>query len=652
MKRLVAAAAAGLFVVSWAFAQADPASELAAAEAELAALRIDAALTRIEAVLARPDLDETLRVEGLVVRAKAHAADNKLAATEEDYRKILALRPDWMPPQELAAPKLLQRFEKVRAATVGMVEAKIAPADATILVDDKPVTVAADGTFRVLAGEHRFRIERRGFDPAEAAGAVAAGATFKLAAQLVPNSRAVRIVTDVPGVEVKLGERVLGVTAKAAGAGDPLAGSEEAELVVEEMPLGPRTVTLSKPCFRPRTLPVAVSADLLDRTPVRLEAPPMEPSRGTARFLGGSPSSRLVVDGEEVGLVSSDPISVCAGRRRIEVLAGGRRIFSVEIDVLEDAETVVPIAPTPSVALVGAETWPVDLAALAGMTTLRTTLPPPRGADLRTIEAWDGLALPPDIDLALAVVPAADATGPPTLLLMSPILRTVERIVPPLDPGSRPAWRIPWFGLRLADDGPVVRIVEVVAGSPAATSGIAAGEVLAAIGGRTVEGSRAARAALAAAPLDTPTPLTVTAPGATPRTVHVVPSASARLDSGRPQPGAEALLAAFAAVDALGSERDSATAWANLALALARAGRHDRAIETWQRVAWSERPGIGSGTAAYHRGVALERLGREEDAREAFLKARTSSATTRDDGGPEVAPAAADHLADLGVGSP
>lgn len=660
MTRAIRLVVAAFLVASQARAQGEaaptppnePAAMLAAAEAELAALRIDAALARVEALLSRQDLDDERRVEALVIRAKAHAADNKLAATEEDYRNILTLRPDWTPTQELAAPKLVQRFEKVRAATVGSVQVKVKPVDATVFVDDRPRTVAPDGTLRVLAGDRRFRIERRGFDPAEAMGKVEPGGTFDLAADLVPNSRPTRIVTDVPGVEVRLGDRLLGVTARSAEGDEPLGGAEEAELVVEEMPLGPRTLLLSKPCFRPRTLPVSMSADLLDRTPVRVEAPPMEPSRGTVRFVGGSAAARLVIDGEDLGAVPAEATTLCAGPRRVEVRAGGRSVFAASIEVSEDAERIVPIVATPSLALVGTEDRPPALASVAASMTVRATLPLPRGADLRRPEGWDAVSLPADVDLAAAVVPAADPADPPTLLLMSPILRTVERLTVPLESGARPVWRVPWFGLRVADDGAVVRVVEVVPGSPAAAAGIAAGDVLSAIDGRSVGRSRDARAALAAAGLDVPSPLTVVSPGAAPRVVPVVPAASPYLDPGRAQAGADAVLAAFAAVDALASDKDASSASANLALALARAGRYERAAEVWSRVVWPERPGIGPGTAAYHRGVALSRLGqeRETEAREALVKARGSAATTRDDGGPAVAPAAADHLADLGVG--
>jgi hypothetical protein len=66
-------------------------------------------------------------------------------------------------------------------------------------------------------------------------------------------------------------------------------------------------------------------------------------------------------------------------------------------------------------------------------------------------------------------------------------------------------------------------------------------------------------------------------------------------------------------------------------------------------VRWPERAGIGAGTVQYYSGRALERMGREDAAVEAYRAAAASAATTGTDGGPAIAPAARDRLADLGV---
>jgi len=136
------------------------------------------------------------------------------------------------------------------------------------------------------------------------------------------------------------------------------------------------------------------------------------------------------------------------------------------------------------------------------------------------------------------------------------------------------------------------------------------------------------------------------------RTVTIVGAPSPVLDGGAHAPGDAAVLAAWAAVRAAAGGEAASSAAANLALALARAGRHAKAIEAWRRAGFGDRPGVGGGTAAYYTAESLLALGREAEARELLLKARGSAATTFSDEGPEVAPAAADMLRDLGVGGP
>jgi hypothetical protein len=107
--------------------------------------------------------------------------------------------------------------------------------------------------------------------------------------------------------------------------------------------------------------------------------------------------------------------------------------------------------------------------------------------------------------------------------------------------------------------------------------------------------------------------------------------------------------AAWAVIDGLCRRDESPTAMANLALLFSAHGHHDLAADTWRRVHWGERAGIGEGTKQYYFAIEMELLGEEELAVEAYRRAAASSATTFSDEGPAVGPAAEDRLTDLGV---
>ena len=107
--------------------------------------------------------------------------------------------------------------------------------------------------------------------------------------------------------------------------------------------------------------------------------------------------------------------------------------------------------------------------------------------------------------------------------------------------------------------------------------------------------------------------------------------------------------AAWAVVDASCDPERAAAATANLALLLSTFQQRQRAVQAWRRADLPERPGIARGTAQYYLGRELQRLGREREAIRALRAAAESDATAFDDGGPRVAPAARDRMADLGV---
>jgi len=117
-----------------------------------------------------------------------------------------------------------------------------------------------------------------------------------------------------------------------------------------------------------------------------------------------------------------------------------------------------------------------------------------------------------------------------------------------------------------------------------------------------------------------------------------------------PSTGARrSVAAAWASVDAAVGGANAEIARANLAWILAEEGRAGAARDTWRRVRLPEVQGLGPGTVTYYLGAALEETGDEGGAREAYRRAAASEATFFDHGGPAVAPAARDRLADLGV---
>ncbi len=617
---------------------------------DLAALRFEKALSALETFLADSSATESQRADALILRAEAHVASGALDRAEEDYREILALEPWFEPDRSLTPKKAVVRFDKVRASTVGVVRLDLDPPDAKLFVDGRPTPRAPDGSLPMLAGSRVLRAERKGFDPAELRLEIAAGKESPAEVHLVPNARTVVLQTETDGVTIRVDGAVVGVTAPAGTETGSAAASGPAQLSIDSLPLGEHLFELSKPCFGTLRLREMIAVDLMNRSPKILGPVHLDPARSRLVVRGGPKDAEIRVDGNAEGKLPIDALELCAGRREVEVRAGGRAVFWSRVDLPEQGEAEIEVQPRPNATLVGASDWPEPLRDLGDSVSTRQSLEPPDGVDLGTAEGWRGIPLAPDTDLALAVVASARSGSSRKWLLYSPILRTVDS----MEGGAefrRPSWRRSVIGARVADSALLGKaiVVDVDAGGPAAAAGIGVGDRLTAVGGVPVRDAADARRVIASVVPGTPVELVVTGISGEKRELRCVAASSPVLLDASERPGPQAWYAAWADVDAASGADAANSALANLAQLLSEAGHHDLAAQTWRRVLWPNRPGVGAGTAAYFLGRELESLGREDVARVAFTEARDSSSTAPDDEGLAVSPAAADHLADLGV---
>jgi hypothetical protein len=427
-------------------------------------------------------------------------------------------------------------------------------------------------------------------------------------------------------------------------------GQSPAELVIENLPLGEHLFQLKKECYREERLKDVVTVDLLESAPKIYQTVRMAPASSTLAVGGGPVGAELFVDGSPVGRLPLDPVVVCPGARMVEVRYGGRAIWREVVELQEATEGRREVTPRPNAALVGAANWPAQFAGFADGFSTGPGMPLPPAVDISGPEGWAELALPENTDLALGIVPASRQGAPDLWYLYSPILRAVHRLDAAPAEGGPPQWMGTTWGLSVADSevGGKALVIGVRPGGGAEAAGIAVGNRIREVGGRSVSGTSAVRAALAAASQG-PVEIRWLDAGGQEHEGRISGAVTPLLKAGAADGETATIRAAWALVDALcDSEREQA-ALANLALLFSAYGHHDLAADTWRRVHWGDRPGIGEGTKQYYLAIELEALGEEKKAVEAYRRAAASAATTFLDDGPAVGPAAEDRLADLGV---
>jgi hypothetical protein len=615
---------------------------------DLVELRFEKALAGIEALLAEPGMTEAELAEALILRAQAHVAFGDLDGAEQDYREILRIRPGYVPDAGLTPEKAMVRYRKVRDELIGILRVDIRPRDARLAVDGREMTPGSDGLLPLLAGERRISAGGAGYDPSEQSILIEPGKESSIEIRLLPNARTVILRTEQEGVTIFVDGNPAGETALP----DELTvAGQTAELRIENLPAGEHVYELRKECFREERFVDVLTIDLLESAPKSFRPIRMVPASATLSLEGGQEGAELFIDGAAIGRLPLEAVTVCPGTRRIEVRHGGRVVWQSSENIGESAAVRLNATPRPNAALVGAEDWPAALYSYAGQFSVEEGAELPPGVDLSSADGWAMLRLPEYSDLALGVVRATREGAQDSWYLYSPILRAVHRLdAAPKDAG-RPAWRGSSWGLRLADSdigGPAM-VVDLLAGGPASAAGIAVGDRLIEIAGLPVASAAGALELLHdLQPGEAIGMRWRTAAGESKEgSVTALPSPLLRLD---PRDPATAITrAAWAVVDGLCRSDDAPTAMANLALLFSAYGHHDLSADTWRRVHWGERAGVGEGTKQYYLATELELIGQEEQAVAAYRRAAASEATAFNDAGPRIGPAAEDRLADLGV---
>ncbi len=642
---------AAILVLFTAFGPAlseSPSEVVERARQNLLAAKIDEATAELDALLARPDLENDVRVAALALRAQARAATGKHDAVEEDYRAILGIRPSFSPDPLATSKRALARFETARDALVGILWLDVRPKDATILVDGVAVAPSPEGKVPVLAGERRVRVERRGHDPAELAVTVPPAQTVSVHAELVPNARAVVIRTEPEGVRVLLDDVPVGTTARPAAADPVQRATGPAELLLDAVPAGEHVFVLEKPCYRTVRVREIVSVDVLDSSPRAIGPIPLEVARTTIALAGMTPAAEVRIDGERVPVSDTGGIEACVGERHVEVRAGGRVVWTGRIEVPLADRFELDVSPRPNAVLVGAPRWPAALAASERAFSTRAILEIPEGSDLTESGGWARTTLPPDTDLAIAVIPHDGAAGGERWVLFSPLLKRTVRLAAPPEP-ARPRLTIPSAGLSVVDDAGEVVVAALRDGGGGAVAAVRPGERVLSVDGRAVASARAFHDSVLAADPGGTSSLRVALPGAPPRDVTVALAPSPLVGAFPEEAAGRAIHAAWCASIGAAGGPDAPAARTDLGLLLEAEGLGAVALDAWRRAAWPARSGVGAGTVDYLAGRVLADAGREEEAREALRRAAAAAAQFGNDDGPEIAPAAADRLADLGV---
>jgi hypothetical protein len=480
------------------------------------------------------EIRDGLLAASLFRRAETYFNLGQNAEAEADLARALLVAPALAPDEAESSPKLLELFRRVRDRTIGRLTLAVEPPDARLEIDGVPFFVTLLDGIRLLAGPHTVRVSRPGFTAQTAEVKIASGAATPLGIELERASAVVKVRTNVADVEVLVDGQSGGRTALLLPAGEATSaegtgGVVFAEALVDGLQVGVHEVTLVRDGYRPLAVRVAVEA-LVDYelTPFTLEE-----TRGTLALSGIPSGARVRVDGVE------STAAVAAGALRLELPVGqhevavelgsvGAFVERIELADRQGIELAVRLAPRATLLgvlggdLAAAERLTRDLAGAFGRnphwrfenhSAAAPTALSEVGVDASALRAGPQDERAPDWhavqDLAdrrftgsvylLAVLSDdlyatdaqvflwAAAPGPalPEMARVSledPVSLTsfVERFSAP------PVFARPWLGATLFDGADGVVVAGILPDGPAALAGLAVGDRLTVVGGRSV----------------------------------------------------------------------------------------------------------------------------------------------------------------------
>ena len=594
-----------------------------------------------------------------------------LDGARNDWRAMLLLVPGYTFPVE-AGPRALALFEEVRAATIGMVDIAISPADAEVRVDgrlipDRPLRLS------LADGPHTVAATRRSHRPAEQTFAVKAGETTTVPLAL-ERIRSTVTFSAIPNqVDVLVNGEARGTTQPdpaAASAPGNVEPRPSAAFVMEEIPTGRYTLELRAPCFvsEQRALDVQRPQD------IRLDTIRLTPARAEVSVQSDAPDARIVTSSgitEKNDMRPPQVLSLCAGPyvvqvrsplgrdlRRYDLKTGQKEQFAARV---RPAFALVP-GPEPNAAgAVGRdvrltveqafrETSNVTLfVADEGSGSLPATTTAERRAVVTKVvrdigaQGLAGLsrdaANPDGLTLALW---APGSGRPDTIRWRAGDAASVAEAIRRLD--ARPSLTRAWLGLLAIDviDVGVVVASNQLAGSSAAP-GLQVGDVIVTAGGRPLSAAADLLTAAEAREAGQTLPLEVRDRAGASRRVDVVVGRVPRVIDPLDQTVLPNTLAVYLAgrLQSKLAPVDEAAVRLNLAVARIQAEAWPEAraeleaVEALAAKSTLSQPvkDAVSGSAAYLLGIAAEKSGDVAGAERAWLRAAQASGVLLIDSG-------------------
>jgi PEGA domain/Tetratricopeptide repeat len=273
------------------------------------------------------------------------------------FLKLMELNPNYQLNQDLTSPKIIEFVKKIKDQNLGTITITTEPPGATLKLDGVAAGTTDITGLYSLKGDHDLEISKPGFVSQQSTINVVPGKSQKFNFKLERSSSVAYFITYPKGVEISMGEKLLGTTGgttppqraeqSAIAMNVPLADFSD-EFAVPDLQPGSYEVQFKKPCWETQLRRITIE----ENADYPFEPIVLSPSIAQLNITADDEKANVFIDNEYIGLAPLQKHQLCAGKHLIKI-KGPRGKYESTIDVKKNQALNIDARLNPSLTFMG-----------------------------------------------------------------------------------------------------------------------------------------------------------------------------------------------------------------------------------------------------------------------------------------------------------
>lgn len=308
------------------------------------------------------DPEMLLLLRSLDYLGQANYNEGETEKSKLVFLKLMELNPNYQLNQELTSPKIIDFVKKIKEQNLGTITITTEPPGASIKLDGVSAGNSDITGLYSLKGDHDLEISKPGFVSQQSTINVVPGKSQKFNFKLERSSSVAYFITYPKGVEISMGDKLLGTTAgttppqraeqSAIAMNVPLADFSD-EFAVPDLQPGSYEVQFKKPCWETQLRKITIE----ENADYPFEPIVLTPSIAQLNITADDEKANVFIDNDYIGLAPLQKHQVCSGKHLIKI-KGPRGKYETTVDVKKDQALNIDAHLNPSLTFMGLVTAP------------------------------------------------------------------------------------------------------------------------------------------------------------------------------------------------------------------------------------------------------------------------------------------------------